>query len=136
MVALIQFLLELIVTQIQPPPAFACKFRLLWARLSYLHNKHLKSPVKKLSSIVLGNYREVLALSLKGKITVEGYVEFLLEYAFALLFYYKYSQSEEVIRHCAVMLKMKMEFTGKLGRRTKYQVFDTPLLVMDLVSQN
>jgi hypothetical protein len=28
---------------------------------------------------------------------------------------------------------MKMEFTGKLGRRTKFQVFDTPLLVMDLV---
>ena len=26
-----------------------------------------------------------------------------------------------------------MEFTGKLGRRTKYQTFDTALLVMDLV---
>ena len=29
-----------------------------------------------------------------------------------------------------------MEFTGRLGRRTKYQVFDTPLLVMDLVKHN
>ena len=30
---------------------------------------------------------------------------------------------------------MKMEFSGKLGRRTKYQTFDTPLLVMDLVKK-
>ena len=30
---------------------------------------------------------------------------------------------------------MKMEFTGKLGRRTKYQTFDTSLLVMNLVQQ-
>lgn len=28
-----------------------------------------------------------------------------------------------------------MEFTGKLGRRTKYQTFDTSLLVMNLVEQ-
>lgn len=28
---------------------------------------------------------------------------------------------------------MEVEFTGRLGRRTKYQVFDTPLLVMQLV---
>jgi hypothetical protein len=29
---------------------------------------------------------------------------------------------------------MEIEFTGRLGRRTKYQVFDTPLLFMQLVS--
>lgn len=27
---------------------------------------------------------------------------------------------------------MKIEFTGKLGRRTKYQQFDTPQLVMSI----
>jgi hypothetical protein len=27
---------------------------------------------------------------------------------------------------------MKIEFTGKLGRRTKYQQFDTPQLIMSI----
>ena len=105
---------------------------MLLARLSYIHNKHLKFPVKKLLDIVIPNYKQVLALSVNNT-TFEDYIELLLEYAFALLFYYKYSQCETLIRYCGDILKMKMEFTGKLGRRTKYQTFDTPLLVMDLV---
>jgi hypothetical protein len=68
------------------------RFKLLWARVSFLHNKHLKSPVKKLCNIVLRNYKEVIALSTK-ETAFEDYVELLLEYSFALLFYYKYSQS-------------------------------------------
>jgi hypothetical protein len=35
------------------------------ARLAYLHNRQLKSPVKKLCEVVLGSYREVLSLALK-----------------------------------------------------------------------
>jgi hypothetical protein len=91
--------------------------------------------VKKLCSTVLSNYRQILAQAI-DHINFDEYIELLLEYSFALLFYYKYSQCESIIRHCAVLLKMKMEFTGKLGRRTKYQVFDTPLLVMDLVKHD
>lgn len=81
---------------------------------------------------MLSNYKDVLKLSGK-KTTFEDYIELLLEYAFSLLFYYKYSQCEAIMRQCSSLLKMKIEFTGKLGRRTKYQVFDTPLLVMNIV---
>lgn len=52
-----------------------------------------------------------------------------------MLFYYKYNQTEAVLRHCCRILKMKIEFTGKLGRRTKYQTFDTPQLVMSIQDQ-
>jgi len=107
---------------------------LVWTRLSFLHNKHLKSPVKKLCSRVLTTYKQIMTQAI-DTYNFDEYIELLLEYSFALLFYYKYSQCESIIRHCASLLKMKMEFTGKLGRRTKYQVFDTPLLVMDLVRQ-
>jgi hypothetical protein len=30
---------------------------------------------------------------------------------------------------------MKIEFTGKLGRRTKYQQFDTPQLIMSITDR-
>ncbi len=84
---------------------------------------------------MLGNYRWVLTATTSISISREDYIELLLEYSFCLLFYYKYSQTEAVYRHCCRILKMKIEFTGKLGRRTKYQTFDTPQLVMNIQEQ-
>lgn len=110
-----------------------CKLRLVWARLSFLHNKCLKNPVKKLCETILCNYSRVLELR-RTNISREEYIELLLEYAFALLFYYKYNRAESILRHCSNILQMKIEFTGKMGRRTKYQQFDTPQLVMNIAS--
>jgi hypothetical protein len=109
------------------------ELRRLLARLAFLHNRSLKNPVKSLCETVLGNYRAILT-SVQGW-SREDYMELLLEYSFSLLFYYKYSQAEAVLRHCCRILAMKIEFTGKMGRRTKYQSFDVPQLVMSIAQQ-
>lgn len=110
-----------------------CRLRLLLGRVCFLHNKCLKHPVKRLSQVIMGSYGRVLELRRKT-ISREEYIELLLEYALALLFYYKYNRAESILRHCCSILQMKIEFTGKLGRRTKYQQFDTAQLVMTITS--
>lgn len=49
-----------------------------------------------------------------------------------MLFYYKYTETERCIESCKQALNIEIEYTGRLGRRTKYQQFDTPQLVMKI----
>lgn len=49
----------------------------------------------------------------------------------ALTFYYKYKEAEIILELCKTLANISLEYTGKLGRRTKYQSFDTAQLVMN-----
>jgi hypothetical protein len=40
------------------------------------------------------------------------------------------------LEFCKEIANVYLEFTGKLGRRTKYQTFDTPQLVMNIKERN
>lgn len=55
----LSYIVELLLQDSLPEPVES-KLRLLWARLSFLHNKSLKNPVKRLSEIILSGYRRVL----------------------------------------------------------------------------
>jgi hypothetical protein len=58
------------------------------------------------------------------------FVAVKLEFANVLLFYYKYTEAERCIEVCKQILNVEIEYTGRLGRRTKYQQFDTAQLVV------
>lgn len=106
---------------------------LLRARISFLHNKILQNPAKELADRSLSSYRQLIAQINKSQsYTLVNYVSLLLEYAHVLVFYYKYAEAEKVIELCKSIAKLDIEFTGKLGRRTKFQTFDTAQLVMNL----
>ena len=60
------------------------------------------------------------------------YIGLLQEYTHVLTFYYKYREAESVIQNCKEALQVELQFTGKLGRKTKYQSFDTPQLIMNI----
>ena len=49
----------------------------------------------------------------------------------ALTFYYKYKEAENILQYCKNLANIQLEYTGKLGRRTKYQTFDTAQLIMN-----
>ncbi len=103
---------------------------LVWGRLSLLHNRILSNPVHRLGRTVLLCLQEYLRQhEFKGR---GEYIQMQLEYAYALLFYYKYNSADRVIGHCAEALGIKVSYTGRLGRRTKYQSFDVAQLVMQV----
>lgn len=91
--------------------------------------------MKQLAEKVLQSYPQIIQLyQVSKQATLNKYVELLIEYSGALLFYYKYKQVENILEYCCSALKVHMEYTGKLGRRTKYQSFDTAQLIMNLKS--
>lgn len=106
---------------------------LVKARLSFIHNLILDKPVGSLVDDYLLQFKRYLSILFKQKnLSATHYIHLQMEYFNSLLFAYKYSEAEGVLEQCKKVLNMDIEFTGKLGRRTKFQQFDTVQLVMNL----
>ncbi len=56
----------------------------------------------------------------------------MLEYSFALTFYYKYEAGNKALEMAKIASGVQIQYTGVMGRRTKYQSFDTAQLVMNV----
>ena len=56
----------------------------------------------------------------------------MIEYSYALTFYYKYAAGRKTIELARLASGLEIEYTGVLGRRTKYQKFDTAQLIMNV----
>lgn len=113
----------------------------LWrARVLFLHNKLLDStPLGGFKKQIFQEYdnffeclqKEKESLDLKDK-TVEKKITLLyVELAYTQLFYYKYKSSENILQQVQDVLGLTLEFTGKLGYKTKYQQFSTAILVLE-----
>ena len=87
-----------------------------------------------MTSATLTSYKSYFKLMFRKErpISSEHYISLQLEYFNALLFAYKYTEAENVLEQCKRALNMDVEFTGKMGKRTKYQEFETPQLVMNI----
>jgi tetratricopeptide (TPR) repeat protein len=121
----------------------------LWkARIIFLQNKMFKDPVgeiqinlfKTLDSFNLEKVLETeetlstLGGELKEKLkannnVIKGMLQ--LEKSYFNLRYYKYKIAEDLIEEAKVLFNLKINLTGKLGRKTKYQEFDTAVLVVE-----
>jgi hypothetical protein len=108
---------------------------LIIGRLAFFHNLILDKPVSTLASLVIESYLAYTSAYSKSKhVSTAHFVAIKLEFANALLFYYKYSEAERCIDVCKQILNVDIEYTGRLGRRTKYQQFDVAQLVVKLES--
>jgi len=59
----------------------------------------------------------------------------LCEQSYCLLHFYKYEKAEACLKEAQELIDLKIEFQGKLGRRTRYQTFDICHLTLDFESR-
>jgi len=114
----------------------------LWkARIGFLHNKLVKEPVNDLKELIFTNM-ELFKKEHKNKILSNENEEtrqkisslLKIEESYYALRFYRYKESEELLESAREELKLKIELTGRLGRLTKYQEFDSAILVVDTKS--
>ena len=59
-----------------------------------------------------------------------------IEYALAILNFYEYKKSKKLILEAISNFGLEINFTGKLGVRTKYQQFQVPQLIVQIERSN
>lgn len=123
-------------------------FKLWKGRLLFLHNKMLREPVadiqinlfKTLNSFNLENVLENeesfsnIDEQLKEKLKINNNIikgMLNLEKSYYNLKYYKYKSAEDLVEEAKNLFNLKINLTGKLGRKTKFQDFDTAVLVVE-----
>lgn len=128
----------------------------LWkSRVLFLHDKMLRDPTpfikdqifKYFESFKLQDfeylYNKNTALNILQSISsdhldlrdfkiLEGLLK--LEKSFISLRYYQYKECQKLIEEAKDLFELKINLTGRLGRKTKYQDFDVPILVVESVS--
>jgi len=62
--------------------------------------------------------------------TIKG--ELLIEKSFNYLRYYNYKKCTSTIEEAKKELNLDISLTGKYGKKTKYQTFSNPILVVDV----
>lgn len=122
---------------INDAPATATIELSLWkARFYFLHNQQLTSSVVHLKDNSLNFYEEhIEKLKARGIETTEAkeaLALLLVEQSYCYLNFYKYKKAKACIKEAMGHAGLSLKLTGRLGRRTKYQVFDIAQLVLDV----
>ena len=122
----------------------------LWrARILHLHDKMLKdqTPTIKdsiftnLTEFKIENFENLYSSNLKLKNLffdpkdfniLQGLLK--LEKSYICLRYYQYKECKVLIEDSKNLFGLNINLTGKYGRKTKYQVFDVPILVVESTS--
>ena len=90
-----------------------------------LHQKILHNQVDSLKT-------EITSLAEQISAGAEPAPEVLIELAVAYAYYGKTEKAKEVLSRAKEAMGIQWELTGKLGRRSKYQVEPTPQLVLNV----
>jgi len=109
----------------------------LWRfRLLYLHTNLLPNLVMSIKESIFDNFNkfeENLPKIFNDNLeTVHSL--YLAEKSHIYLTFYKHSESDQTLEKIKNLLKLRIELTGRLGRKTKFQTFDTPVLVLETES--
>ncbi|KAL4464810.1 hypothetical protein ABPG74_011371 [Tetrahymena malaccensis] len=102
------------------------------ARVKFIHSQMLFLPTGTLYPQVVENYSKFFNLlkELQFKLPRQTLSNLYIENSHALLFYYKYSSSKKSLAVSQELLKIEFNLTGRMGKRTKYQTFNTCQLVV------
>ena len=105
---------------------------LLWKiRLLKMWNKLIIVPIDSLNKEIEDLYTKFSIIE-KSDIsnTIKG--EILIEKSFNYLRYYNYKKCTSTIEEAKRELNLDISLTGKYGKKTKYQTFSNPILVVDV----
>ena len=97
-------------------------------------NKLITEPIQNLNKEIENLYNLLNIDSLNLTDELKGYL--YIEKSFYYLRYYHYKKCMESIEKAKNYLKLNISLTGKMGKKTKYQTFETPILVVDIKNQN
>jgi tetratricopeptide (TPR) repeat protein len=127
-----------------PSSALNCvEYELLKARCFNLHTKMLENPSETLKRKLMASYSKVLetfedkmkSIDEAPKKDLVRYCFLQIEYSLIILSYYEYTLSKSLILKAMSLLGIEVNFTGKLGIKTKYQTFKVPQLVVEVTSK-
>lgn len=104
------------------------------ARYNILHNQLLTSNVCYLQDKSLEHYSSYLETAEIEDKVIKAYI--WLEYSNCCLTFFKYSKAEMALEKARELIGLKLNLTGKLGKRTKYQTFDIPQLVLNIETES
>ena len=96
-------------------------------------NKLITEPIQNLNKEIENLYNLLNIDSLNLTDELKGYL--YIEKSFYYLRYYHYKKCMESIEKAKNYLKLNISLTGKMGKKTKYQTFETPILVVDIKNQ-
>jgi hypothetical protein len=113
-------------------------FNKLWkARLSFWLDQHLANSVVNLSDSSLGNYKEYIEhVNALENVDLQQKKETLCflysEQHYCQIHFYKYEDAEQSINKAKEIALLPLELTGRMGKRTKYQIQNIAQLTLDL----
>ena len=108
------------------------------ARMSFLLDRHLSSSVLHLKDASLNHYKTLIE-NLQSKLKEDNSNDelkkklslLLIEQSYCQFHFYKHDKAENAINEALKLQNLDIELSGKLGRRTKWQVFDNAHLTLD-----
>ena len=108
---------------------------IIWKiRLLKMWNKLIIEPIDILSKDIEKLYEQLKKLE-KSDISKFTLGELLIEKSFNYLRYYNYKKCTSTIEESKQKLNLDISLTGKFGKKTKYQTFSNPILVVDVKNE-
>ena len=108
---------------------------LIWKiRLLKIWNKLIIVPIEHLSKEIEILYEK---LKIVEKSDLSNFIqgELLVEKSFNYIRYYNYKKCTSTIEESKQKLNLDISLTGKFGKKTKYQTFSNPILVVDVKNE-
>ena len=108
---------------------------IIWKiRLLKIWNKLIISPIDYLSKEIEGLYEKLKIIENSDLNNfIQG--ELLIEKSFNYIRYYNYKKCTSTIEESKKKLNLDISLTGKFGKKTKYQTFSNPILVVDVKNE-
>ena len=105
---------------------------MLWKiRILFILNKLIDEPVDYLQKEILALYTKLdIENTFNYDNDIKGYLQ--IEKSFIHIKYFNYKECIAMIDKAKESLKLDISLTGKMGRKTKFQEFDTPVLVVSV----
>ena len=97
-------------------------------------NKLITEPIQDLNKEIENLYNLLNIDNLNISNELKGYL--YIEKSFYYLRYYHYKKCIESTEKAKNYLNLNISLTGKMGKKTKYQTFETPILVVDIKNNN
>jgi hypothetical protein len=110
-----------------------CSISTLWkVRFLYQHQKLIRDPINDLKEQIFNLIKEIDLNDFKefGNFNlVNGLIK--LEHSYYYIRYYKYKDCEELVEEAKHLFGLKIALTGRMGKKTKYQENEIPILVIE-----
>jgi hypothetical protein len=101
-------------------------------RLFYQHQKIIRDPINDLKEKIFDLIKEIDLSKFAGTDNfnlIHGLMK--VEHSYCFIRYYKYKECEDHVEEAKNLFGLKIALTGRMGKKTKYQEDEIPILVIE-----